>query len=189
MTQSYVQGFIAKCAEQGLPGDRAVAMLKTDIGIGPRLIGGLGGAVAGGLIGAFADRKRRLRGTLLGMLGGGAVGFGLGAQQHRYLQSKTTDRPKSTGSVSSGASGAQQSSEESYLRDIARKQGIQMSPDMTPGDIAFAIDQNWANLPTYKGPVLSDDDIAEVLQATPTTAQEKAIKAYIDFIHNNFVRN
>ena len=91
----YEHGFLTKCAEYGIDG-RLLLKAAYNNGSGgrglssydPRLIGGLGGAALGGLAGALIDRKKRWRGALIGALGGGAAGFGLGAQ-HRYLQNKS----------------------------------------------------------------------------------------------------
>jgi len=79
---------LMKMAGVGDPAKEIVSTNGGSSGYDTRLLGGLGGAAIGGIAGALIDRKKRWRGALIGALGGGAAGFGLGAQ-HRYLQNKS----------------------------------------------------------------------------------------------------
>lgn len=110
---NFQAGFFSKLAEAGLTSKQALGMYKyaqdAAAASAPSWQDtakdylnsyggyGLGGALAGGLLGALFTKKDRLRGALLGALAGGAGGAGL------YGHNKVVDEANSTLAASNAA--------------------------------------------------------------------------------------
>ena len=90
--EASLRGFVDRCAAVGMNPDvmlkyasildEALAQAKAN----PEIAGAGSGALLGGAVGAMAGGKNRARNAFLGMLGGGAVGAGVGTAMDPRMQ-------------------------------------------------------------------------------------------------------
>ena len=72
--------------------------------------------------------------------------------------------------------------ESSYLRDIARKLGIDEPSGKTPGDIAFDIEQRLGQTVSYHDNILTDEAFSVAKAAILIPSDAEVFEAYHSFI-------
>ena len=74
------------------------------------------------------------------------------------------------------------SAETTYLREIAAALKIDETPDKTPGDVAFDIQQRLSKGVKYNGTVLTPEAFAKASSAIRIAEDQEAFKSYHEFI-------
>ena len=72
--------------------------------------------------------------------------------------------------------------EATYLREIAGTLKISATPDKTPGDIAFDIQQRLSKSVKYAGTVLAPEAFAKACSAVRIAEDQITFKSYHEFI-------